>query len=100
MMLQRRFYDGASRRLRVRTDRRIRLSATAALPIINKPGATRYPRRRDSMAYQTITARPISGALGAIIEDVDLSRDLDNATASDLHQALLIIASFSSAIST
>ena len=52
------------------------------------------------MAYQTITARPISGALGAIIEDVDLSRDLDNATASDLHQALLIIASFSSAIST
>jgi len=41
------------------------------------------------MAYQTITARPISGALGAIIEDVDLSRDLDNATASDLHQALL-----------
>jgi taurine dioxygenase len=41
------------------------------------------------MAYQTISAKPISGALGAIVEGVDLSRDLDNAVASDLHQALL-----------
>ena len=41
------------------------------------------------MAYQTIAASPISGALGAVIEGVDLSRNLDNQTASDLHQALL-----------
>ena len=31
------------------------------------------------MGYQTITAKPVSGALGAIIEGVDLARDLDNA---------------------
>jgi len=41
------------------------------------------------MTYQTISVKPISGALGAIVEGVDLSQDLDNATASDLHQALL-----------
>jgi taurine dioxygenase len=41
------------------------------------------------MAYQTISAKPISGALGAIVEGVDLSRELDNSAASDLHQALL-----------
>ena len=41
------------------------------------------------MAYQTISAKPISGALGAIVDGVDLSRDLDNATGSDLQQALL-----------
>ncbi len=41
------------------------------------------------MGYQTITAKPVSGALGALIEGVDLSRDLDNQTASDVHQALL-----------
>src|SRR5688572_29831549 len=41
------------------------------------------------MAYHRISAKPISGALGAIVEGVDLSRDLDNAVASDLHQALL-----------
>ncbi|HVC57073.1 MAG TPA: TauD/TfdA family dioxygenase [Stellaceae bacterium] len=41
------------------------------------------------MAYQSISAGRISGALGAIVDGVDLSRDLDNATASDLHQALL-----------
>ena len=43
----------------------------------------------NEMAYQTIEAKPISGALGAIVEGVDLSRELDNATASDVHQALL-----------
>ncbi len=41
------------------------------------------------MTYQTLDVKPISGALGAIVEGVDLSRDLDNATTSDLHQALL-----------
>ena len=41
------------------------------------------------MNYQTIDVAPISGALGAIVSGVDLSRDLDNATASDIHQALL-----------
>ena len=41
------------------------------------------------MVYRTIDAQPISGALGAMIEGVDLSLDLDNATTSDLHQALL-----------
>src|SRR4051812_26598630 len=41
------------------------------------------------MTYQSISVRPISGALGAVVEGVDLSQDLDNATASDLHKALL-----------
>src|SRR5437660_12516036 len=41
------------------------------------------------MGYQTLEVKPISGACGAIVEGVDLSRDLDNATTSDLHQALL-----------
>ncbi len=41
------------------------------------------------MTYQSISVRPISGALGAVVEGVDLSEDLDNATASDLHKALL-----------
>ena len=41
------------------------------------------------MTYQTLGVKPISGALGAIVEGVDLSRELDNATANDLHQALL-----------
>ncbi len=41
------------------------------------------------MAYQTISVKPVSGALGAIVEGVDLSREFDNATASDIHQALL-----------
>lgn len=34
------------------------------------------------MTYQTISVKPISGALGAIVEGVDLSQDFDNATAS------------------
>ena len=41
------------------------------------------------MTYQSISVRPISGALGAVVEGVDLSEDLDNATGSDLHKALL-----------
>jgi len=41
------------------------------------------------MAYQTIEARPLAGGLGAIIEAIDLSQDINNAQASDLHQALL-----------
>ena len=47
------------------------------------------PRTEETIAYQTIETRPLAGALGAIIEGIDLSQDLDNAQASDLHQALL-----------
>src|SRR5260370_8197207 len=45
--------------------------------------------KKKAMTYQTLGVSPISGACGAIVEGVDLSRDLDNATTSDLHQALL-----------
>ena len=38
---------------------------------------------------QDIAVRPISGALGAMIEGVDLGRDLDNRTADLIHKALL-----------
>ncbi len=41
------------------------------------------------MAYNKIEVKPISGALGAEIGNVDLSRDLDNETFSDIHQAFL-----------
>src|ERR1051325_841985 len=46
-------------------------------------------QERSQMTYQSISVRPISGALGAVVEGVDLSADLDNATASDVHKALL-----------
>ena len=38
---------------------------------------------------QDIAVKPISGALGAMIEGVDLGRDLDNRTADLIHKALL-----------
>ncbi len=39
---------------------------------------------------QELSVKPISGALGAMIENVDLSRDFDNnRIISDIHQALL-----------
>lgn len=41
------------------------------------------------MGYKTITVKPISGALGAEIEGVDLSKDLSNETFDDIHQAFL-----------
>jgi len=41
------------------------------------------------MQYQTIEVRPIAGALGAEIDGVDLSRDLDNQTFDEVHRALL-----------
>ena len=41
------------------------------------------------MSYQTIEVRPVSGALGAEIEGVDLSEDLDNQTFDEVHRALL-----------
>ncbi len=41
------------------------------------------------MAYKTITVKPISGALGAEIEGVDLSKELSNETFDDIHQAFL-----------
>ena len=39
------------------------------------------------MGYQNIDVKPISGALGAELEGVDLSQPLDNATFSDIYQA-------------
>lgn len=41
------------------------------------------------MAYKTISVKPISGALGAEIEGVDLSKELSNETFDDIHQAFL-----------
>src|SRR3954462_3000582 len=42
----------------------------------------------SQMTYQSINVHPISGAIGAIVDGVDLSEDLDNATASGLRKAL------------
>ena len=41
------------------------------------------------MTYKTIDVKPVSGALGAEIEGVDLSKDLSNETFDDIHQAFL-----------
>jgi len=41
------------------------------------------------MTYKNIAVKPVSGALGAEIEGVDLSADLDNETFDDIHQAFL-----------
>lgn len=41
------------------------------------------------MGYKTIGVKPVSGALGAEIEGVDLSKDLSNETFDDIHQAFL-----------
>jgi len=41
------------------------------------------------MSYKTIDVKPISGALGAEIEGVDLSKELSNETFDDIHQAFL-----------
>ena len=41
------------------------------------------------MTYARIEVRPIAGALGAEIGGVDLSKDLDNQTFAEVHQALL-----------
>lgn len=41
------------------------------------------------MTYTRIRVAPISGALGAEIENVDLRRELDNETFAELHRALL-----------
>lgn len=38
---------------------------------------------------QDVQVRPVSGALGALIEGVDLGRDLDNQTADVIHRAVL-----------
>jgi taurine dioxygenase len=42
-----------------------------------------------SVAYTTIDVKPISGALGAEINGVDLARPLDNEVFSEVHQAFL-----------
>ena len=41
------------------------------------------------MNYQTLKAKPFSGALGAEITGVDLSLPLENHTFNDVHKALL-----------
>jgi taurine dioxygenase len=41
------------------------------------------------MAYQTITVRPISGALGAEIEGIDIARDISQQAFAEIHQAFL-----------
>jgi taurine dioxygenase len=41
------------------------------------------------MAYKSIDVQPISGALGAEIFGADLSKDLNNETWDDIHQAFL-----------
>ena len=41
------------------------------------------------MAYRTIDVKPLSGALGAEIDGVDLSKDLGNQVFDDIHQAFL-----------
>ena len=41
------------------------------------------------MGYKAIEVRRVAGALGAEIQGVDLSQDLDNETFDDIHQAFL-----------
>ncbi len=41
------------------------------------------------MAYQTITVRPISGALGAEIEGIDIARDISQQAFAEIHRAFL-----------
>jgi taurine dioxygenase len=41
------------------------------------------------MDYRSIIVKPVSGALGAVIEGVDLGGDLDDRTGSGIHRALL-----------
>ncbi|MEO0983880.1 MAG: TauD/TfdA family dioxygenase [Pseudomonadota bacterium] len=41
------------------------------------------------MAYKSIQVKPVAGALGAEIFGADLTKDLDNETFDDIHQAFL-----------
>lgn len=41
------------------------------------------------MNYETISVKPLAGALGAEIADVDLSRPLSNQQCSEIHDAFL-----------
>jgi taurine dioxygenase len=43
----------------------------------------------DEMSYKTITVKPLSGALGAEIGGVDLSRPLSNQQVEEVHRAFL-----------
>lgn len=46
-------------------------------------------RADDAMTYETITVKPLAGALGAEIGGVDLSRPLSNRQRSEIHDAFL-----------
>ena len=41
------------------------------------------------MDYRSISVAPLSGAMGAEISGVDLSKDLSNQVFTDIHNALL-----------
>jgi len=41
------------------------------------------------MAYQTITVKPISGALGAEIEGIDIAQDISQQAFAEIHRAFL-----------
>jgi taurine dioxygenase len=52
------------------------------------PAATLHEPQRNPRSYSHITVRPLSGALGAEVSDIDLAR-LDYSTFAEIQQALL-----------
>lgn len=52
------------------------------------PNAARQGHKGFQMTYQHIEVKPISGAIGAEIDGVDLSQDLGNAVFSEIQKAL------------
>lgn len=43
----------------------------------------------DFATFESITVKPLAGALGAVIEDVDLSGELSNSVFDEIHRAFL-----------
>jgi alpha-ketoglutarate-dependent taurine dioxygenase len=43
----------------------------------------------EIMAYETITATPVSPVVGAVVGDIDLTKPLTNRQVQDLHEALI-----------
>jgi taurine dioxygenase len=58
-------------------------------PLAEPPFAPSASVEEKRCSYRTVTARPISGALGAVICDIDLREDLSPTAVADLRQALL-----------